>query len=313
MAIPMLPPMSSSPAFDRDRRPEVGQDPVGDPEGRGLIGLGQQDAELVPAQSGDQVGLPDGAEEPGVELLEDLVAAVVAEGVVDLLEAIQVEYQEREAGVRPPGRRDGVSDMPDQQGAVGEAGQLVVRRLVGQLRLGHLAVGDVACDGRGPDDPPRRVADRRDRQRDVEDASVLGASARLDLIDLLPGVDQFEDAAYLALQAGRHEERDRAADGLIGRVSVEPLGAGVPTGDDAAAVPADDGIGGRLHDRRQSPEGLLGADPLGVLLGQAPVGLPQLGGPLPDRPLDPFLRDLELGPACGGGAHLAAPRGCRPG
>ena len=68
---------------------------------------------------------------------------MVAEGVVDLLEAVQVQDQQREGRVIGPGRRDPSVDLPDQEGPVGHPGQRVVGGLVGQPLLGPLPLGDV--------------------------------------------------------------------------------------------------------------------------------------------------------------------------
>ncbi len=75
--------------------PSVGADGLrGGDRGRGL-GVGEQHGELVAAESGDDVAGSDRGLEPRAELAEQQVAAVVAERVVDLLEAVEVDEQER--------------------------------------------------------------------------------------------------------------------------------------------------------------------------------------------------------------------------
>src|SRR5262249_33684058 len=60
------------------------------------IGLGQDRDELLAAPAADRVSLPrEGAEEPA-DLTEHHVAGRVAEGVVDLLEAVEIEQHDRE-------------------------------------------------------------------------------------------------------------------------------------------------------------------------------------------------------------------------
>ena len=63
---------------------------------------GQQDRELVAAEAGHGVRLAHDVAQPVGDLDEQLVAAGVAEGVVDLLEAVDVEQHEadRVAGAR---------------------------------------------------------------------------------------------------------------------------------------------------------------------------------------------------------------------
>ena len=58
-----------------------------------------------------------------------------------------------------------------------------------------------------------------------------------------------------AIRSGGNDERDMAADGLLGRVTEQPLGAGVPALNDAVERLADDGIVGRFDDRREQPGG----------------------------------------------------------
>ena len=56
----------------------------------------QQDDELVAAEPGDAVALPHDPRQPRPDLLKQQVAVVVAERVVDLLETVEVEQQQRD-------------------------------------------------------------------------------------------------------------------------------------------------------------------------------------------------------------------------
>ena len=60
-----------------------------------------------------------------------------------------------------------------------------------------------------------------------------------------------QDAEQLVGVIGRNDDGDRSADGLRGRVAVQPLGAGVPARDDALERAAHDGVVGEFHDGRQ--------------------------------------------------------------
>ena len=85
-------------AGERHRNIETGADPLG--EADRALGIGRarrDDGELVPAESGDRVRIADQRAEPVTEPLEEQVAALVAERVVDLLEAIEVEQEDRDA------------------------------------------------------------------------------------------------------------------------------------------------------------------------------------------------------------------------
>ena len=68
----------------------------------------------------------------------------MAEAVVDLLEAVEVDEQHRERVARPLGPRERLVEPVAEQRAVGEPGEAVVERLPGQLLLEPHALGDVA-------------------------------------------------------------------------------------------------------------------------------------------------------------------------
>ena len=90
----------------------------------------QHDAELVAAEPGDGVLGAEPLGDPSTDLLEELVARLVPERVVDLLEAVEVEQQrgrDRSVAQRLP--RDLVEPVGEKR-AVGEVGEDVVQRLV---------------------------------------------------------------------------------------------------------------------------------------------------------------------------------------
>jgi hypothetical protein len=77
-----------------ERRMQGGAELVGD-RGRPLGGRPwDQHGELVPAEPGHGVDLPQRSLEPRPDLAQQLVAVVVPEGVVDVLEAVQVQQQQ---------------------------------------------------------------------------------------------------------------------------------------------------------------------------------------------------------------------------
>ncbi len=104
----------------RDRRCVVG------------VRVEQGDGELVSTEADEQIRGSQRSLEPCGEQPEQLVAGRVPEGVVDLLEAVQVDEQERER----PCRRIGVGLLLEEvleqlqhRAAIGETGQLVGDRL----------------------------------------------------------------------------------------------------------------------------------------------------------------------------------------
>ena len=102
-------------------------------------GGGEED-ELVSADAGEGVGGVEGLAEVVGDLAEDLVAGVVAEGVVDFLEAVEVEQEEGERAVGAAGALEAWVRRSSKRRRLGEAGELVVEGeplVAGDLLLEH--------------------------------------------------------------------------------------------------------------------------------------------------------------------------------
>ena len=154
-------------SLDEERRAEHLADPLGDRLGpvgqRDPLG---EDHELVAAQSADRVARPQQADEPAGHGLEEAVARLMAEGVVGILEVVEVDEE--------GGHRLSVAPGPDQhpigpvedQLPVGQSGEGIVEGAVGEEFLELLALGDVphvghvarrpTAGGAGWTPPPRR-------------------------------------------------------------------------------------------------------------------------------------------------------------
>ncbi len=129
-----------------DRQRERVEDALGGVGG--LLAVGdvlEQHRELVAAEARGGVGPADALVEAPRDLLQHLVARGVAEAVVDRLEVVEVEEDHREAALLAPAAGERVADALREQGAVGQAGDAVVERLVGELLLERLALADVAA------------------------------------------------------------------------------------------------------------------------------------------------------------------------
>ena len=118
-----------------------------------------------------------------------------------------------------------------------------------------------------PTTVPVIVLDRRDRQRDQDPAAVAAARApSRSARSAGPAFRRRDDLVFLGDALGRDDQGDVPADGLRGGVAEQPLGAGVPALNDAVQRLADDGVVGRLDDRREQ------------------AGRQQLSSPSPCRP-----------------------------
>src|SRR5262249_56141184 len=98
------------------------------------------------------------------------------------------------------------------------------------------------------------------------------------MIDALAAPNALGDRALFVQTIRRDQDRDRLANGILRQVAVQPFGSAIPTGNDPIEVGADDGIVGRLDDRRELLRNLLAS--AGLPLDLLPVRFPPLA--LPD-------------------------------
>ncbi len=113
----------------------------------------EQNRELVAAQPGH--GVADTQRRPHArgDGLQHPVAGVVAERVVDDLEVVEVQEQHGERLTVRASAAERVFDAIPEQRPVREVGHWIVERLVGELLLQLLALGDIA---QVDDDPANR-------------------------------------------------------------------------------------------------------------------------------------------------------------
>ena len=143
-AMPMLAPIMAWAAVERIGRADHLDDALRQCLGApAALGRDLQDRELVAAEPRDRVDLAHAAAQPLRHLTQQLVAGRVAERVVDLLEAVEIDQQQREALAVAALARERVLDAVAQQHAVGETGERIVMRHVGDLVGAALALGDV--------------------------------------------------------------------------------------------------------------------------------------------------------------------------
>ncbi len=177
---------------------ERGHDPPGD--SLGVLGrphVGEEEAEFVSAEAGQGVALAEDAAHTGADFGEQQVAVTVAHRVVDVLEVIEVEQQDRAGASIGFGLLEGLRRALVEVRLVRESGEGVVQRLVGEegLRLlplladrarhpdgegehhrtehaerGRLAAGE---EGRSQSEPEQALRDRdvgeaEDHQRSPE-------------------------------------------------------------------------------------------------------------------------------------------------
>ncbi|CAM5459604.1 hypothetical protein STANM309S_05816 [Streptomyces tanashiensis] len=227
-----------------------------------------QGGELVTAQSGGGVALADGLVESAGRLDQQLVPGLVPDGVVDSLEAVEVDEEHRRAaqGGTPVGGAaagERLLDTPGEQGAVGQVGERVVFGVVLELRLEAHAFGDV------PAVEDEAAVVPVDGRLDIEPAALSGAEAALDarggLLDRAGG----QEPAYLVHHAaevlGVDETGQFGAHQLLRGPSVDPGGGRADVAQDAGGRGDHDDATRALHER---PEVVL---LLGQFLGEGDV------------------------------------------
>jgi len=100
------------------------------PGGAGDVADGLKHREFVAAEPRHDIVEPHRAAQPGRYLEQQRVARRVAERIVDLLEAVEIEHQDSDAGVGAASAMQRLADAVVEERAVREPGERVVQRLV---------------------------------------------------------------------------------------------------------------------------------------------------------------------------------------
>ena len=123
-------------------------------------GVGLDHGEFVAAEPGDEIGRPEAILDAGSDGLQQFVADMVAERIVDALEFVDVDVEQRE--LFAVGCLFKLAfDLFAEQHPVGQVGQRVVMREMGDLFIGAAALGDVLDDVDDVARLARGIADAR--------------------------------------------------------------------------------------------------------------------------------------------------------
>ncbi|MDP9394735.1 MAG: hypothetical protein M3Q27_11025 [Actinomycetota bacterium] len=121
------------PGVQRERLgPDAGDPPDEVVETELPRGVLQQDRELVAAEARDGVLRPHGSDQPRHDRLQQLVPDVVPQRVVDVLEPVEVDEDDRDGSSILTPARERRLGTPGEQPAVGQAGEAVMGRVVAQ-------------------------------------------------------------------------------------------------------------------------------------------------------------------------------------
>ncbi len=121
-----------------------------------------EDDELVAAETGDQVLAADHPPQSSRDLDENLVADMVAEGVVDVLEVVEIDEREDGGLVR----RARLFERVGERGAIQELGERVGRRFPGEAAFPDADLPfDRVSLGEDPAHDPERGGEKPDADR----------------------------------------------------------------------------------------------------------------------------------------------------
>ena len=150
----------------------------------GFLQVLEQDGELVAAQTGRGVAGSQAALQAGGHRDEQLVADRVAQAVIDGLEPVEVQQQDRDRRGVSFLTTHGVVHAVGEERPVGQVGQRVVEGLMAQLGLEGVPVGHVLH--RDQDRVVRVERELMGAHLDVDDASVLQAMPPPALLECAP-------------------------------------------------------------------------------------------------------------------------------
>ncbi len=198
------------------------------------VAIEQQQAELIAAQPRQGVGGAGAVGENPAQLAQQHVARRVPGGIVDHLEAVEVDEAQRMLGRPLLGVGQGALQLLLELGAVEQPGEGIVGGVIAQLTLHRPGLGDVLEHQHGADDLAIAGAHRR---RAILDIVLLALAA-----DQRGAVLQVEHPGVL--QAASH----RAFQGLAG-VAVEHVeDQFVGRADGVLQGPAGHRLGHRVHE-----------------------------------------------------------------
>jgi hypothetical protein len=121
------------------------EQPPSDADRTLLTGALEQQRKLIPAEPCEGVRGPRDLGEAARDFLEQVIAGAVAEAVVDLLEAIEVDEQHREHLFGSVGAGERLVEAIPKERAVRKVGETVVKCLMRELLFEPNSLRDVTC------------------------------------------------------------------------------------------------------------------------------------------------------------------------
>ena len=164
-----------------DRRADGLADGLGEGgDARRILFRHQDQAELVAGEPRQRVLRLQDAGQPPRQRQQDGIADRDADGIVDLLEAVEIDHHQGGAQVRHGlGEIGDRAEAVDEQFAVRQAGEVVVHGVVQHALLGVLGLGDVGQRADHAGDLAVGADHRARLQREPHEVAVGGAQAEI--------------------------------------------------------------------------------------------------------------------------------------
>ena len=119
-----------------------------------MVQMRDDDGELVATEPHDDIAPPHRGRQAGRDLAEQVVSGGMAERIVDRLEPIEIETQQRQLTAAGSDLGEPQLEMLMKHRTVGQSGEDVMTRQMSDALLGDLALGDVDIRA---DDAQRRT------------------------------------------------------------------------------------------------------------------------------------------------------------
>ena len=214
---------------------------------------GDDHDELVAAEAADLAAVARNVHQALADLDQQLVAGRMAERIVDVLEAVEIEQRDRR---RTAGAAQEASKLSLQGEAVGKPGELVVVRDALELLFRAYVIGDVFVGARDTAHRAVGIVHGRGGGAHVDHLAVLAQPLEVQVAHDLAAQRALHQPDHLRAGWRRHLPRE-LADGFLGGVAEDALGGPVPQEDAAVRIGADDRDRRGVDHRRQRLLGLL--------------------------------------------------------
>ena len=270
-----------------------------------VVEIGEEHQELVAALASEHVGVAEHAAQAGRDRRQELVPGGVAELVVDGLEVVEVDEQQRDRAAHAASPREREVELILDQDAVGQPGEAVVIGEVGELLLTAQPLGDVARDPVHDRVTRSRPRDERQRQLDRQ-APAVGAARRSPPSGGGARVQSPSSNAPASPRRWASRSWGSTSSSASSRpstrlaaVAEHQLGGGIELEDPPAAVERDHGVERGLDHRPLAGQGVLQVGELIAALDR----LRRMGGDA-----DEHVQELVVGAA--GPTRGRRPRSC---